>query len=168
MARFRVHSHDEVDPKLRFSLIRRPAPHDLAAPMLLASGGTTSSKWDEVMSHLARWLVRHLGDPRLVIWIAQRGGQLHDRWTWLIEHELERFALLEQEGKTAELEEIRSQAPKAIPDPLMQTLWRLLLSGRVKSYWRAANLYRWKNRLKRNGLTSTLRLELCARCSHPR
>lgn len=160
VARFRVNSHDELDAQLRFSLIRRPAPHDLASPMLLASGGITSCKWDEVMSHLARWLVRHLGDPRLVIWIAQRGGQLHDRWPWLIEHELDRFALLEREGKTAELEEIRTQAPKAIPGPLMQTLWRLLLSGRVKSYWRANDLYRWKNRLKRNGLTATLRLEL--------
>jgi hypothetical protein len=29
---------------------------------------------------LARWLVRHLNDPALIIWLAQRGGQLHDRW----------------------------------------------------------------------------------------
>ena len=158
--RFGVPPRDEVDTKLRFSMIRRPAPYDRASPMLLASGGTTSSQWDDVMFHLARWLVRHLDDPRLVIWIAQRGGQLHDRWPWLIEHELDRFASLERDGKTAELEEIRSQAPKAIPGPLMRTLWRLLLSGRVKSQWRDPDLYRWKDRLKRDGLTATLRLEL--------
>jgi hypothetical protein len=128
--------------------------------MLLASGGMTSSQWDDVMFHLARWLVRHLDDPRLVIWIAQRGGQLHDRWPWLIENELDRFASLEREGNAAELEEIRLQAPKAIPGPLMRTLWRLLLSGRVKSHWRNADLYRWKSRPKRDGLTATLRLEL--------
>ena len=87
-------------------------------------------------------------------------AQLHDRWPWLIEHELDRFASLEREGKTAELDEIRSQAPKAIPGPLMRTLWRLLLSGRVKSPWRDPDLYRWKGRLKREGLTTTLRLEL--------
>jgi hypothetical protein len=160
LARFGVPPRDEVDSKLRFSLIRRPAPYDHAPPMLLASGGITGSQWDDVMFHLARWLVRHLDDPRLVIWIAQRGGQLHDRWPWLIEHELDRFATLEREGKTAELEEIRSQAPKAIPGPLMRTLWRLLLSGRVKSSWRDPDLYRWKARLKREGLTATLRLEL--------
>ena len=67
--------------------------------MLLASGGITDSQWDDVMHHLARWLVRHLDDPRLIIWIAQRGGKLHDNWTWLIEHELNRFAALEREGK---------------------------------------------------------------------
>jgi hypothetical protein len=160
LARFCVPPHEEPDAKLRFSLIRRPAPYDRAPPMLLASGGIAGSQWDDVMLHLARWLVRHLDDPRLVIWIAQRGGQLHDRWPSLIEHELDRFASLERDGKTAELDEIRSQAPNAIPGPLMRTLWRLLLSGRVKSSWRDPDLYRWKNRLKREGLTATLRLEL--------
>jgi len=42
----------------------------------------------------------------------------------------------------------------------MRTLWRLLLSGRVKSLRRDSDLYRWKDRLKREGLTATLRLEL--------
>lgn len=160
LTRFGVLPNDEVDTKLRFSLIRRPAPYDRAPPMLLASGGITGSQWDDVMFHLARWLVRHLDDPRLVIWIAERGGQLHDRWPWLIEHELDRFALLERDGKTSELTEIRLHAPKAIPGPLMRMLWRLLLSGRVKSPWHDPDLYRWKGRLKREGLTATLRLEL--------
>lgn len=160
LARFNVTPRDEVDTKLRFSLIRRPAPYDRAPPMLLAAGGTTGSQWDDVMFHLARWLVRHLDDARLILWIAQRGGQLHDRWLWLIEHELDRFASLERDGKTAELNEIRLQAPKAIPSPMMRMLWRLLLSGRVKSPWHDPDLYRWKSRLKREGLTTTLRLEL--------
>jgi len=149
-----------VDTKLRFSLIRRPAPYDRAPPMLLATGGITGSQWDDVMFHLARWLVRHLDDPRLIVWIAERGGQLHDRWPWLIEHELDRFASLERDGKTSELDEIRLHAPRATPGPLMLTLWRILLCGRVKSPWHDPDLYRWKGRLKREGLTATLRLEL--------
>lgn len=160
LTRFHVPPNEEVDVKLRFSLVRRPAPYDRTPPMLLASGGVTGSQWDDVMFHLARWLVRHLDDSRLVVWIAERGGQLHDRWPWLIERELDRFASLEREGKTTELNDIRSQAPKAIPGPLMRTLWRLLLSGRVKSSWRDPDLYRWKDRLRREGLTTTLRLEL--------
>jgi hypothetical protein len=160
LTRFGVPPQGEVDTKLRFSLIRRPAPYGRAASMLLASDGITGSQWDDVMFHLARWLVRHLDDPRLVIWIAERGGQLHDRWPWLIEHELDRIASLEREGKTSELDEIRLHAPKAIPNPLMRTLWRLLLSSRVKSPWHDPDLYRWKGRLKREGLTATLRLEL--------
>lgn len=160
LPRFGVSPHDEVDTTHRFSLIRRPARYDRAPPMLLASGGLSGSQWDYVMFQLARWLVRHLDDPRLIIWIAERGGQLHDRWPWLIEHELDRFASLEREGKTSELDQIRLNAPKAIPGPLMRTLWRLLLSSRVKSPRHDPDLYRWKGRLKREGLTATLRMEL--------
>lgn len=160
LARFGVPPRDETDAKLRFSLIHRPAPYPLAPPMRLVAGGVSGTQWDDVMSQLARWLVRHLNDPRLVLWIAESGGQLHDRWIWLIEHELNRLTQLESDGKTSELDDIRTHAPNAIPGPLMRTLWRLLLSGRVKSPWREPNLYRWKSRLKREGLTATLRLEL--------
>jgi hypothetical protein len=160
LPRFGVPPQSEVDTKLRFSLIQRPAPYDRASPMLLTSGGITGSQWDGVMFHLARWLLRHLDDPKLVIWIAERGGQLHDHWPWLIEKELDRFVSLECDGKTSDLNEIRLHAPNAIPGPLMRTLWRLLLSGRVKSPWHNLDLYRWQGRFKRDGLTTTLRLEL--------
>jgi hypothetical protein len=160
LSRFGVPPRDDVDAKLRFSLIRRPAPYDRAPPMLLTAGGIAGSQWDDVMFHLARWLVRHLNDPRLVIWIAQRGGHLHDRWPWLIEDKLNDLSSKEREGKTAELDAIRLQAPNAIPRPLMRTLWRLLLSNRVKSSSRDPVLYRWQERFKREQLTATLRLEL--------
>jgi hypothetical protein len=128
--------------------------------MRLAAGGRSQSQWDDVMSQLARWLVRHLNDPRVVLWIAERGGQLHEQWIWQIEHKLDELVQLERDGKTSDLDDIRAHAPNAIPGPLMRTLWRLLLSGRVKSPWREPDLYRWKSRLKREGLTATLRLEL--------
>ncbi|GAA5266513.1 hypothetical protein ACOSOMT5_P2941 [Acidiphilium sp. MT5] len=160
LSRFGVPPRDDVDAKLRFSLIRRPAPYDRAQSMTLATGGAAGSQWDDVMLHLARWLVRHLNDPRLVIWIAQRGGHLNDRWPFLIENALNDFSSKEREGKTAELDTIRSQAPNAIPGPLMRTLWHLLLSGRVKSLSRDSAIYRWLGRLKREHLTATLRLEL--------
>lgn len=160
LTRFDVPPRDEVDIKLYFSLIRRPAPYDRAPLMQLVYGGITNSQFDNVMFQLARWLTRHFDDPRLILWIAQHGGRLHDRWSWLIEHELDRLATLELDGKVTELDEIRSQAPKAVPGPLMLTLWRLLLSGRVKSSWHNFDLYQWKNRLKREGLTTTLRLDL--------
>lgn len=162
LPRFEVPPHDQTDTKLSFSLIRRPARYDLAPPMLLASGGGNDSQWDDVMFHMARWLTRHLDDPRLILWIAQRGARLHERWPWLIEERLDHFAALGRDGKTAELNDILLQAPKAIPGPMMCKLWSLLLNGRVKSAWQKRNLYHWKNRLKREGLTTTLRLELRA------
>lgn len=160
LVRFGVPPRDRTDPKLRFSLIHRPAPYPLAPPMRLVAGGIAATQWDDVMFQLARWLVRHLNDPRVVLWIAECGGELHEQWIRQIEHKLEELARLERDGKTSELEDIRAHAPNAIPGPLMRSLWRLLLSGRVKSPWREPDLYRWKSRLKREGLTATMRLEL--------
>ena len=158
--RFGVRRGPEVERKLRFSLTRRPAPYTRAPWMSLVSGGATDTQWDDVMFQLARWLVRHLNDAALIIWLAQWGGHLHEQWLRLIEHELDRFARLEREGQKAELAEIRANSPNAIPEPLMQTLWRLLLTGRVRSSWRYMDLYRWTDSLKRDGLTATHRLRL--------
>ncbi|UWE15646.1 anti-phage defense-associated sirtuin Dsr1 [Herbaspirillum huttiense] len=160
LTRFGVPALEEVDEKLSFSFIRRPAPYTLSPPLLLASGGVANCQWDDVMFHMARWLVRHLDDPKLIIWIAERGGHLHDRWAWMIDHELDRFSTMEAEGKHAELAEIRMNAPKAIPGKIMKVLWRLLLSGRVKNSWISTDLYRWKNLFRRDGLSTTVRLQL--------
>lgn len=142
------------------NLMRRPAPHHLMPPMQLVSIGNTESGWDAVMFHLAQWLVRHLGDPRLILWAANQGGQLHHLWRNLIEKRLNELYLLEQKGKASELEEIRLHAPNAIPNPMMRTLWRFLLSGRVKSPIECSKLHDWKDNFKREGMTSTLRLAL--------
>ena len=133
-----------------FSLIRRPAPYDLAQQMLLASGRIKGSQWDALMFHLARWLTRHLDDPRLVIWIAEHGTILQQ----LVVADRTRTGTLclpRAGGETAELDEIRQAIPNAIPSPLMRTLWRLLLGERVKSNYHGPDLYRWIKRLKWEG-----------------
>lgn len=160
LVRFGVPPSNDVDTELRFSLVRRPAPYPLTQRMMLVSGGISASQWDTVMFQLARWLVRHLNDPMLIIWIAEQGGQLHERWLWLIEERLNELAGLERECKTAELDEIRRNAHNAIPGPKMRILWSLLIGGRIKLPWNEADLYGWKNRLRLDGLTTPLRLEL--------
>jgi hypothetical protein len=160
LSRFAVPPRSEVDAKLRFSLIRRPTPYLLAQGMALVTSGADEGGWDAVMFYLAQWLTRHLNDPKLIHWLAQWGGQLHPRWVLLIEQKLDLFSRLEREAKTTELDDIRANAPNGIPGPLMRPLWRLLLTGRVKSLRGEVRLYRWKDRLKREGLSATLRLEL--------
>lgn len=159
LPRFDVAPRAEDDDKLGFSLIRRPAPYHLAARMSLVSVGGNASGWDSVMFQLARWLTRHLNDPDLIFWLADRGGVLGDRWIWLIERKLDELEELERNGKTAELDAIRADAPNAIPSPRMRRLWRLLLAGRVKVHRSDVDIYSWKRRLIREGLSTTLRLE---------
>ncbi|WP_308725463.1 anti-phage defense-associated sirtuin Dsr1 [Metapseudomonas otitidis] len=158
--RFGVPPRTTVDKKLTFSLTHRPSPYTLSPQMCVVDASIRGSRWDEVMRQLARWLIRHLNNPELLLWLVKRGGQLHDDLVWWIENRLDDLAKLESDGNTAELDRIREGAPNAIPSPLMRTLWRLLITGRVKSWMHDFNLYRWRDRFKRNGLTATLRLEL--------
>lgn len=160
LGRFGISPKPTVDDNLTFSLIHRPSPYPLAPLMGVVDAGARGSKWDEVMHQLACWLVRHLDDPNLLLWLVKRGGQLHENLAWRIEQRLEELTTIEREGGTEEMEIIRANAPNAIPGSMMRTLWRLLLTGRVKAWARDFDLYRWRDRFKRDGLTATLRLEL--------
>lgn len=160
LGRFGVPPQNVVNGKLAYSLLNRPTPYPLAPWMRVADAGYRSSEWDAVMSQLANWLLRHLDDPKLLIWLIKRGGQLHDRLITLVEHHLEKLGTLAKHGNSTELEAIRANAPNAIPRPVMRTLWRLLLSGYVKSGLRDVSIYRWRNQFKHSGLTASVRIGL--------
>jgi hypothetical protein len=160
LSRFGVPPKSDQDGTLLFSLACRPAPYVLAPWMALVDRGAPGSQWDAVMYHLARWLTRHLDDPALILWLTKRGGQLHDRFTRLIDERLDELAKLENEGKTDKLDRIRTAAPRAIPRPLLRTVWRLLLSGRIRSGRQDFDLYDWQGRFQRDGWSSSLRLSL--------
>lgn len=162
LSRFGVPPGSVNDTKLSFSFTRRPAPYGLAPWMTIASATSQSVQWDKVMFHLARWLTRHLNDPELVLWLARQGGQLHSHLATLVERELDRIHQLERHSNTVELDRIRDASPNAIPSPLMRVLWRLMLSGRVRSNNSNRDLYRFRDRVLRDGMTATARWELRA------
>ncbi len=93
-------------------------------------------------------------------WIIKRGSHVHDRLLTLIEHSIDEFNKLEDEGNSSKLNEIRFNSPNAIPDEQMRIIWRLFFTGRVKSSWRELDFYNWKRRLSREGLSSTVRMQL--------
>src|SRR5262249_35489637 len=133
LSRFGVPPKPILDDKLAFSISRRPSPYELAPLMTVVDVGARHSRWDDVMQQLARWLTRHLNDPALLLWVVKRGGQLHPDLVWQIEHRLDELARFERDGSTAQLPGIRANAPHAIPGPQMRTLWRMLLTGRVRT-----------------------------------
>jgi hypothetical protein len=132
LARFGVPPKAEVDDRLAFSLTQRPSPYDLAHRMILVDRGVRDSRWDRVMIHIAEWLTRHLDDPALLLWVVKQGARLHQNLSDSINRRLNEFDALQLAGNFAELARIRSSAPAAIPRPHMRTLWRLILTGRVR------------------------------------
>ena len=162
LPRFGVLPNAYDDP-LRFSLTDRPSPYHLAPRMRLVDTGTWTFDWDEVMWHLARWLTRHLDNPDLLLWLAKRGGPLRRELAQLIERRLDELGRLEAKGDATELARLRAGASDAIPRPRMRTLWRLLVSGQVRTPLDSLTLLDWTERFRREGLTTTLRLELRAK-----
>jgi hypothetical protein len=160
LPRFGVTPKRENDEQLAFSIIQRPSPYTLAPQMSLVDFGVNGAGWDEVMFYLARWLTRHLDDPKLVLWVAKQGGQLHARFAALVQQRLMELDRLTHDNNQEELDRIRAVAPKSIPTPLMRVIWRLILSGRLESHAHRYDLYDWLRRFKQDGLTPTLRLEL--------
>jgi hypothetical protein len=160
--RFGIPAPLDVDEELRFSLIDRPTPHGLAPRMRLASGVMNNVAMDEVMRHLSHWLVRHLNDPQLLMWVMSQGGVLHSYLRALIEKRLDDLSFSQRSGASLEIKEILTHAPNAIPSPEMELLWRILLSGRVKSLSQNTGLYSWLSRVRTDGMSVLHRLELRA------
>lgn len=160
LPRFRVPVDKESSTTRTFSLLHRPAPCDKAHWMTLVTGIGLTHQWDVVMYQVARWLTRHLDDPELILWLAERGGKLDDQFIQTIEDQLNRLDRLEKEGETEELTRIRATAPKTIPRPMMRTLWRLLLSGRIKSRWQEFGIYQWQQRFLKEGVSFAVRMDL--------
>ncbi|MFZ1179910.1 MAG: SIR2 family protein [Herbaspirillum sp.] len=106
---------------------------------------------DEVHRHLAKWLVSHyLDEQKLLLWLIKRqGGPFRDELIRQSEECLNDPAKSGNDGKTG-------------PRPAMRTLWRLLLSGRVKSNIPESrkSIFSWHEQFKRDGLTTSVRLAL--------
>lgn len=160
LRRFGVPPHATEDKKLRFSLIRRPAPYQLAPGMVMFSQGETASAWDPVMHHMAQWLARHLNNPELLLWLAGQGRSPHPALASNIERELNHYVKLERDGDNEQLELIRNRSPDAIPSLAMRRLWRVYLAGQTRSL--DDGLFGWIERFRLEGLTTSLRLGLRA------
>ena len=134
---FRVPPIETEDKALKFSLISRPTPYVLAPFMRIADAGAVA-RWDLVMSALGSWLTKHLYDPRLLLWVVKTGGEPHENFV------LQIIPTLRRTGANQPL----------------TPLWRLLLAGRVRSQNIRVNIYRWTDRLKDEGFSLSVRLEL--------
>ncbi len=143
-----------------FSFVSRPQSCLHAPKMCLVGTGDVSSEWDDTMFQIAGWLTRHLNDPNLILWLAQQGGQLHKHFSHCIGSKIKHLDRLTKEGNNSELDRIRANAPNAIPDEFMRVLWRLILSGRLRSSNDKMNIFVWLNRFDNDGLTASLRIEL--------
>jgi SIR2-like protein len=138
LVRFQVTPDRDLDKRLVFSLLHRPTPYKRASWMSLVQlDRWGAGQWDEVMFQLARWLARHLDDPKLLLWVTSRGGPLHPQFGAVVK---ERLA-------------------KKPPSAVMAMLWRLVLSGRIAYRTFDMSIYEFAERLATEKPTSSMKLE---------
>jgi hypothetical protein len=138
LPRFGVSPDKSDDKKIEFSFIRRPTPYNLAPRMSIIYLRDFYGLWDVVMEAICTWLLRHLDSPKLLIWVVNRGGQLHPNFAGALIQQLQ----------------------KSPPSPHMTRLWRLVLSGRVRSRQAPFQIYAWLMRFKAEGPSLALSLQV--------
>lgn len=159
LRRFGVPPFEEVDDNLQFSLIRRPAPYT-HAPQLALTWWSLGSAWDGVMRNLAKWLLRHLDDPALAMWLMTQGSALHPTFAELVDKELQRLSASSLPAKADHRTEAEGKSEQPSLRPGMRLFWRLLVADRLKFGVLQLNFYDWIARFKREGLNAPLRLAL--------
>ena len=145
--------------KLEFSILERPSPYLRAPRMAVVRHGSGEVVPDDVMLHLARWMLRYLDEPKLILWLAKHGANLRVFFAESLERRLSEIGRWEQEGDAERLRELGQRSPQAIPRKLLRPIWHLMLAGRVLSGpLPGSDLYVWFDRFERDGLTMALRL----------
>ena len=101
-----------------FSFLDRPAPHTTSRMRLFYSDW--DSCWDEIMTSLATWLLKHLNNPKLALWLSKSGGHLNEYFKKMLEKELISLSNLRDSDSVQNL--------------LMKKIWLLFLSDRIGIY----------------------------------
>ena len=147
---------EAVEAADRFSLLDRPSEDRRAATMHLARWGDVEPIWDNVLRELARWVVRYLGKPELLLWIVQQGGRLHSTFREAVEWRFAELGGLDAAGEQRE----RQRSPHGFPSPPLLWAWRLLLNGRIKEVDRDHAWHRWTRSVEREGVSASLLLQM--------
>lgn len=159
LPRFGVVPQKEVDEALRFSVAHRPMPYGLAPRMSIVSDGSNLRSMDQVMSYISQWLLRHLDDPELILWLASHGGHLSDNFAWALRRRLEEIAELEARNNAEEIDRFKADSPDGIPRPAMRKLWNLMLLSRIGGRNSNFEIFDWTNQFQRSGMTTALRMQ---------
>ncbi|KGJ99882.1 anti-phage defense-associated sirtuin Dsr1 [Thalassotalea sp. ND16A] len=159
LSRFRI-DQAGFDKELSYSLFSRPAKSADSPFMALASHPHVETKWDKIMFSLGKWLICHLNNPDLVLFILKRGGRLHPQLQWLINREIEDQRKNTFKGNNDYFEELRAKSTEAVVSKDMMIVWELVLAGYCEHSAHDISLYSWLDKYKYSSLTPALKNEL--------
>lgn len=141
-----------------YTLVKRPYPDSIAMPTMTLVG--SSLNWvqnDKVMYWIGSWMVRHLNNPQLLIWVSQNGGVLQQDFRRMIIQQLDIIARYTVEERLDEIDNIKATSPDAVPDDTMRSLWEIALSGKLIKPVEGYFLMKAQHYIESYGLNSQLK-----------
>lgn len=149
-----------IKPDTTFSLFCRPARSSQSPLMSLSHSSFVESKWDDVMRGLSEWLLCHLNNPELVLFLQKRGGVLNSQLHSLIEKEISEQRKQKKAENKAYFVELNRKSSDAVLSEEMFTVWSLVLAGYCAYSAPHQNLYSWADEYKKTGITPSLKNKL--------
>jgi len=145
---------------IKFNLFNRPVRTSLSPNMALARNMFAETRWDDVMSNLGDWLVRHLGSPDLVLFILKQGGILNSTFQWKINSVIDEQKKKRSEGDSDYFTQLNISSPDAELSEDMLMVWSLILAGYCEQSNNSVDLYSWIDKYKFSGVNTALKKEI--------
>ncbi|WP_371377739.1 anti-phage defense-associated sirtuin Dsr1 [Thalassotalea aquiviva] len=159
LSRFGVYDAS-INSDATFSLFSRPAKCSKAPLMTLSQSPYSETQWDNIMRGLGNWLVCHLNNPDLVLFVLKRGGILNSYLQSLIEQKISEQRKQKQNVNSAFFEKLKLISEDAVLSEEMLTVWDLVLAGYCINSGHRHNLYSWADEYQKTGITPTLKSRL--------
>ncbi|MEZ8307398.1 anti-phage defense-associated sirtuin Dsr1 [Vibrio splendidus] len=156
---------DGFSEKIKFNLFRRPSKSSLSPYMGLAHNISHEPQWDRVMENMSRWLINHLNNPELVLFLLKSGGTISSQFAREIEKTIEIQTLRRTQNDYAYFEYLEQKSPNAVLSSEMITVWNLALAGYCSRLGFQYSFYSWIDKYKYSGMNTSLRKELKAMLS---
>lgn len=142
-----------------------PAPPlawiDLLEPIVTNTNGDNRNV-GRIMYRIFRWFLRHIGNPKLLLYITRLNDFEFKVFATELNWYLEELDRLEDANDTDKLNELRRNSPDSIPSPAMRILWNLVVSGRTNPSVPVRNIYNWMHSFERDSKNPILLSELRA------
>lgn len=151
LPRFGIHAYPGK-PIPDYSLISRPAPYRASNVGLFHC----ESRWDNIISSITHWLLRHLGNVELLLYF-DNGLPISPQVRYLLS---ERLAEIDQHLANCDkkwIDDQRKISPNAIPGNKLRSYWRLLLQKSSPLDARFKRWDQWLESLRHLGLVQSVR-----------
>jgi len=117
-----------------------------------------NEKSSKAMLHIARWMSKHLDDPRLFLFFAHNQRLLDKHIRREVELRLEEH--FENEKRQARGEALLYILDWPTPPRLLRHLWKLLLAGRIRENDHNHEIYEWCKEFSQGGLNAANKIKL--------